>query len=241
MNSAVYIPSRINAEEGIAADNVHSQLESRICNETADSSETDNSKSLALDLNARKLGFALLDCLCNVLGSCKRSRPLDTADNVTGSEHKCADSQLLNSVCVSSGGVEYNDTLSCATVNGNVVYSCSRTGNSDHILIEGHIVHSGRADHNSIGVLNLGADVVYSLIELICAYLGYLIETKYVFHNYILPETKQAWRSPQKRRCSKLIHFSLLTFTLNYALGLASANAFMNSTRASTPALGIAL
>ena len=107
----VDVPSRVNAEVGVTAENAHSKVYSCVCNHSADSSKTNNAKLFAEKLNARELGLACLNSLCNALCSCESLSPLDSSHDVTGSKHERADSELLNSVSVSAGSVENYDSL----------------------------------------------------------------------------------------------------------------------------------
>ena len=143
-------------------------------------------------------GFEEIEALC----------PVDAAHPVTGGKQQCAHSKLLDTVCVCTRGVEHHDALLCAAVNGNVVDTCTSAGDGKQLGVEGHLVHLGRAHHDTNGCFYLCADVVYVCVKTVRADLGDLVEQLNVLHVFAF---------------------------LPYALGFSAANFFMKATSASTP------
>ena len=181
--AVVDVPCRINAEEGIASDDVHAEMNCRVCNETADRTETDDTEGLACKLVAAELRLALLDRLCDVLG--EGLCPCRALDDLTRGEHQSADRKLLNGVCICTGGVEYDNTLLRATIDRDIVDACACTGDREKVIAEFHIVHCGGADENAVGLLAFVNDVVFVFVKLIKADGRDLIQTKDVFHETV--------------------------------------------------------
>ena len=171
-DAVIEVPSTFNREEGVAADNVHAKVNCGVGNLATNRAKADNAKRFAHQLGACKFGFAFFHLLCNVLG--QSVCPSNAANYVTRCQEERANSQFLNAVCVSTGSVENNNTAFGATFNRNVINACTGTCDSLERGSERHLVHHGRAHHNTVGIFYIFAYVV-AIIELVEANSGNFI------------------------------------------------------------------
>ena len=183
----VQVPSGVYGQEGIATDHLHTQTDGDVGHQTADSTQTDDTEGLALQLTACELGLVLLHGLGGVGILLQSADPLDTGYDVTGGQKQGADGQLLDAVGVGTGGVEHHDTLLGAFVQRNVVDTGACAGDGQQLGVEVHIQHVGGANHDALGGGYLCADVVQSGIQLIGTDLGDLVEQLNVFHDGCSP------------------------------------------------------
>ena len=77
----------------------------------ADSSKSDDSKLLSLNLTAGKLLFLLLGKLGNLLILTLGLHPVHPSDDIPGGQKKSGQDQLLYTVCIGSRSVEYHHAL----------------------------------------------------------------------------------------------------------------------------------
>ena len=143
----------LHGQIGVVAIDVHAQLYGGICHLYTDRTQTDDAQVLAHDLGADELALALLYQLFHIAVRLGESgNPLNAADYVTGSQHQCADYQLLDGVGVGAGGVEHHDTGFGALVQRNVVGTGTGAGNGAEVGAECHLVHVGGTNQNAVGV-----------------------------------------------------------------------------------------
>ena len=121
-------------EERIIADHLHAKAHCGICDQNADSTQTDNAQSLSADLGTCEVGLALFYLLADIFLTLEGGNPVNSVSYLSGGKEETCDNKLLNSVCIGTGSVENNDALFCAAVNGNVVYACACSGTSISFL-----------------------------------------------------------------------------------------------------------
>ena len=203
LNGSGQMPCTVDGDVRIASDNVHTKGFGSIGYQAADGAQADYAQSFTHDLVAGESGLAFLDGLCHVgsQGVC----PLNTAYDVTGSQHESGYCQLLYSVCVGTGRIEYDDAFFSTTVYRDVIDTGTGTTDCFQGSAELHIVHSRGADKDCIRIRNRITNLV-CIVKLFQTYFGNLVQKLNLSHNCVL----------------------------DY-LGFFSANSFMNATSFSTP------
>ena len=167
-------PRRIYGDKRIIAVNFHSESRSSVRNLTADRTETDDAKLLALDLVSCKGLFAFLHLLADIFFPSMFSAPFDTSDNISGSQEQTRENKLFYTVLICARCIEYDDAFLRTLVERDIVDSGSGSGNGLESSREFCLVERRTADQDSFRVLN----IIYKFIvscEAVCAIVGDLI------------------------------------------------------------------
>ena len=173
-----------NGQERVCADDLHAQVNGNVCNQCADGAQTDDTQGLALDLRPCELALAFLHQLAYVVALLlEGGNPCHSLGDLPGGQQQSCDYQLLYSVCVCAGGVEYNNALLCALVNGDIVHTGTCTGNGKQIAAEFHIMHSGGTNHDCIRILRCVSNGILCSVQAAGAYLGNFIECLNLKHD----------------------------------------------------------
>ena len=130
-----------------------------------DGAEADDAKRLSGNFRSDKRALAFFDGFGNVFIADKRLRPVDTVHDLTRSKKECCHGKLLYGVCVGTRRIEHDNALFGACIDRNVVDACAGTGNGQKLIAEFHVVHSGRTNHNSVGIFYVFADVVALVVK----------------------------------------------------------------------------
>ena len=167
-------PRRIYGDKRVIAVNFHSESSSSVRNLTADRTETDDAKLLALDLVSCKGLFAFLHLLADIFFPGMFSAPFDTSDNISGSQEQTRENKLLYTVLICARCIEYDDAFLRTLVERDIVDSGSCSGDGLESSREFCLVKRRAADQDSFRVLN----IIYKFIvsrEAVCAIVGDLI------------------------------------------------------------------
>ena len=148
------IPGRLHGNIRIVAQNLHSQMNSRIGYLHAYGTQTNDSQFLPLNLMACKLFLLLFRQLGDLLVLPLGLYPVHAADDIPGGQQKSRQHQLLHTVGIGSRRIEHHDSLLGTFSHGNVVDPCSCTGNGVKIIRQIHIMHGRAADQQSICLLD---------------------------------------------------------------------------------------
>lgn len=95
---------------------------------------------------------------------------------------RAAIAQLLYSVCVCSGSVEYNDPLLSAALYRDIVHA--RAGSSYRLERrgKGHVVHFCGADKDRVGIGDILSDGIFCGVKAVCPDLCDFVEQLYIVH-----------------------------------------------------------
>ena len=155
LNASWKVPCGIYWDVWIISVNIHAHMYCSICNKYTDGSQSDNTELLAWNLCSCKVLFLLLGCLCNILIVLVCKTPVDTSNDISWCIKHSGKHKLLNTVCIGSRCVEYNDSLLGTLVKRNIVYSCTCSCHSKHLVTKLHVMHSGTSYKCCICILNI--------------------------------------------------------------------------------------
>ena len=156
------IPCGFNREVRVVAENLHTEGVCGVRHHNAYSTETYNAEGLSLNFGTRKSALALFNLfayLCAV--AFKSLSPLNTRNHAARADKQTRYNQLLNGVCVSAGGVEYNYSLLGAAVNRYIVCSRACTCYGFKACGELNIMQRSRAHNSAVGIFHLVAYGVF--------------------------------------------------------------------------------
>ena len=128
-------------KERIVSDDLHAETFSSICNQYANSAQTDDTESLAFDLSTGELSFALLDSLAYAFSSGKSTCPLETCRDVSCCHEQTWQAEFLYCIGIGTGSIEYHNTLFSALVERYIVYTGSGSAYCQQILWKLHFMH----------------------------------------------------------------------------------------------------
>ena len=219
MNISGQIPCCAKAQVRIRTIYFHTEMNCCVSNQLSDSSETDNTKLLTREFGTTKLLLRLLHVLGDIRICCVIPGPFHTTYDITaGNEHSCED-HFFYTIRISSGSVEYNNTLVSILVEGNIVNTRTCTCNTYSLRIQLDLMHLRRTNNDCICIV-----YVFRLAVIRCkaiqTRLAKRVQAMIFEHSLFLPFS-----------CSKQSSY----------FKFSASNFFINSTRASTPSLGIAL
>ena len=89
-----------------------------------------------------------------------RAHPVDTFNNVAGSQKHTGKNKLLDAVGVGAGRVEDHDSLLCVLIDRDIIYTSARTGNRKRLLCQFHPVHGSTADQNAVCLLQIVSQLI---------------------------------------------------------------------------------
>ena len=181
LNGTGKIPSRINGNIRVISINLHAKRSCRICNHASDGAKTDDTKLFAHDLTACKLLLLLLSQLINILLVLLSLNPFDTTYNITGSKQHTGKNQFLDTICIGTRSVKYNNTILSAFLNRNIIHSGSSTGDHSNTFRQLHIMHFCTSYKNRLTAVN-GIRIFISLIKNIQTLLGNRIQAMILKH-----------------------------------------------------------
>ena len=167
-------PRRIYGDKRIIAVNFHSESSGSVRDLTADRTKTDDAKLFAPNLVSGKGFFALLHLLADIFFPGMFSAPLDTSDNISGSQEQTRENKLLYTVLICARCIEYDDAFLRTLVERDIVDSGSCSGDGLESSREFCLVKRRAADQDSFRVLH----IIYKFIvsrEAVCAIVGDLI------------------------------------------------------------------
>ena len=102
------------------------------------------------------------------------SAPLDTSDNISGSQEQTRENKLLYTVLICARCIKYNDAFLRTLVERDIVDPGSGSGDSLESFRKLCLAERRAADQDSFRVLN----IIYKFIvscEAVCAIVGDLI------------------------------------------------------------------
>ena len=179
---AAQMPGGIDGNIGVIAVDIHAQVDGRVGDADTDGAQTDDTDLLALQLDAGKLFLFLFRCLGDIGIVPVGTDPVDALDDVAGGQEHAGKDQLLDAVRVGTGGVEHDDSLLSAALEGNVVDAGTCAGDGQQVVGELHIVHGCAAHQDAVGIL----DVAHLLIfggEVLETDGGNVVEAVKFIHN----------------------------------------------------------
>ena len=180
LNVLGQMPCRVDGDERVAADDLHADGLGSVGNQTADGTQTDDAEGLALQFASAVSALAGFHGLCHVFG--EGSCPLYAADDVAGSEEESRDGEFLDAVCVSTGGIEYDDALCRAVVHGDIVDTRAASCDGSQLGVKLHIVHGGGTNHNGVGCGHVCGNFVNGTVKTVGADGSDFIEKLDLFH-----------------------------------------------------------
>ena len=143
-------PCGIHGYIRVIAIHLHTEADSRVRHEYADGSQSDNAQLFALKLGSGESFFLFLRDLGDIAVFFVLLNPVDAADNVAGRQKHSRDHQLLHTVRIGSGSVEYNDPLFGAALQRYIVHACPGAGDHFESLRELHLVHLRASDEDGV-------------------------------------------------------------------------------------------
>ena len=149
-NAAGKTPCCLNGDERIVTEDFHTEVYSCICNHNTDGTETDDTQFFSINLIAGELLLLFLHLFSQIFCALLLFKPLNSAYDVAGrKKHTCYD-KLLDTVCIGTRCIEYNNSLFRAFIERDVVYACTCAGDRDESIRQFHVLHIGTSDENSI-------------------------------------------------------------------------------------------
>ena len=167
-------PRRIYGDKRIIAVNFHSESSGSVRDLTADRTETDDAKLFTPDLVSCKGLFAFLHLLADIFFPGMFSAPLDTSDNISGSQEQTRENKLLYTVLICARCIEYDDALLRTLVERDIVDSGSGSRDSLESFRKLRLVERCTADQDSFRVLHVIDKLIVSR-QAVCAIVGDLI------------------------------------------------------------------
>ena len=151
-------PGRFDGHIRVITDDVHTKTDRGVCDPGADVAETDDPEGLSHDLGADIVFLAGFDLRLDVLAAREGTRPEGGVHDVAGGKNEGADRELHNRLGVRAGGVEDDDALFRAALDGNIIRSYARTANCQEPVAKLYIVELRGADEQRVGILRLDID-----------------------------------------------------------------------------------
>ena len=205
------MPSGFQCQEGVIANNVHTQVQSGICHQYANGTQTDDADGFSRDFGTDELLFASFYGFFHVFIACQSLYPLSAVDDAAGGYQETCQHQFFYGVGIGTGGIEYGNPHFCAFVNGNVVGACTCAGYPQQVVVELHAVHVEAAQNDALRACSFRVYVKFCFRQFAQTCLRNLVQ------------------------CFDGIHTDILLYLFS------ASNCFINATSASTPSLGIAL
>ena len=147
-------PCGIYRQEGVVAQHFHIKMAGKVGHHDADGAQTDDAQTLAAQFGANKLLLARFHQLGNLIALALQGLcPLHGGVDLTGRHQQTCNDQFLYGIGVAAWGVEYNDALFGALVDGNVVDACACTADGLYGFGQFHFMHAGAAQHNAFRFL----------------------------------------------------------------------------------------
>ena len=181
MDTSGELPCRFNRKIRVISVHIHSEVCRCIGDKDTDRAETYHAKLFALELSTCE-GFLFLLCdLRDISVFFMLLYPVDAADDITRRKEHSRDDELFYAVCISAWCIEDDNAFFRTSVERDIVYSCSGTGNCFQVRPELHIMHLCAAHKYDIcfpGLVCLYIVFVQSLQ----AYMGNWIQAMIFIH-----------------------------------------------------------
>ena len=155
MNGTGKIPGRVYGDKRIIAVNIHAQMRRRVGYLLSDSAKTDNSQLFPADFAAGKLLLLLFRQFSHIRIILLAVYPLDTSDNISGSQKHPGQNQLLDPVGIRAWRIKNNNSLIRAAVKRNIIDSRAGAADCQKLARQFHIQHFCAADQYRVRLLKI--------------------------------------------------------------------------------------
>ena len=169
-------------QEGIVADDFHTERVGGDCDFCSDGTESDDAERFAEDFVSAELRLAFFDHFgdgVSVAG--KPVCPTDSADDVTARKQHAAKDKLFDGVCVGAGGVEYDNALFGHAGQRNIVDARTRSCYGKQIVLDVEFRHVGAADKDGVGCFDVVGNVI-TVVEHVVDFFADRIEFQDFVH-----------------------------------------------------------
>ena len=180
-NAAIEPPCGVDGEVRVIAQGLHAKARGRVGDDGADGAQADDAEPLARQLDTREPFLDLLGPPHQVRVVTVLAHPLVSPNDVATCKQHAAKDQLLDSVCIGTRGVEDDDALLGAALEGDVVDSRAGTGDGKQPRWKRELEEVGAPHHDGVGLVKVVYEAV-ALSEAIGADLGDVVHAVDVIH-----------------------------------------------------------
>ena len=155
-DTARKLPRRVHRKVRIVAQNRHAKRLSGISNQNTDCAKTNYTERLARKLRPGKRTLPLFHSFADSIAlSFQAFCPFNGRDHFSRGKQQPRQNELFHRVGIGAGGVEDDDSLLAAGIDGNIVHARACTRNCQQRFRQLHFMHGSRTNQNSVRCGNI--------------------------------------------------------------------------------------